>query len=575
MDKTISISLGGFSFIVDDRAYLKLKSYLDEIRHSLHGMEGTDDIIADVETRIAELFKEKLGVREVVNESDVEHIVQIMGRPEQYIDEEETESKSKSTYTSSGTSYKSTASGEKVKKKLYRDPNDKIIAGVLSGLAHYFGIETWITRVLWIILFFADSVISFTTFTVVGYIILWIILPKAETATQKYEMYGQAGDFETIKKNASQAASEMKGVASDASNAIGKVFHVIGKIILVFIGVMLICTGIGLIIAAISLLVTTFMGLPVEFFGYVFDFGWQETLSKVLAVILFAVPAILCIIFGARLISSRAKINRVFVFSSLAVWLLASVTGGFLGASVAKNFMHDIEYTDKKSYMIDRDTISINFNEFKSAGKYRYKWFDNDIKDFIQFEGNLHKRIDSDITIRPSKDQNITVEILYKSKGRNLDNARENAEKIQYEYKVSPNGELEFNNYISLPEGSKFRDQDVEIVIYVPANITVHSKNADDVILYDDKNDYNYESGNNKFYKFTDGKFSCLNCEYDEDYDNDEIIRINAGSDSAHQIIVSPRGVHIEDGQDKVIIEKKKIKISDGTDSLNIDLSNN
>src|SRR5690606_9996588 len=125
MYKTISISLGGFSFIVDDRAYLKLKSYLDEIRRSLHGMEGTDDIIADVETRIAELFKEKLGAREVVNESDVEHIVQIMGRPEQYIEEEP---ETNSTY--SGSTYKSAASGEKVKKKLYRDPNDKIIAGV-------------------------------------------------------------------------------------------------------------------------------------------------------------------------------------------------------------------------------------------------------------------------------------------------------------------------------------------------------------------------------------------------------------------------------------------------------------
>src|SRR5690606_17444589 len=271
MDKTISISLGGFSFIVDDRAYLRLKSYLDEIRHSLHGMEGTDDIISDVETRIAELLKEKLGVREVVNESDVEYIVGIMGRPEQYMDEEDVEPKS--TYNNSSKNY---TSAESVKKKLYRDPNDKIIAGVLSGIAHYLGIDTWITRVIWIVLFFADSVISFTTFTVLGYIILWIILPKAETASQKYEMFGQAGDFETIKKNASQAASEMKGVASDASNVIGKIFHIIGKIILVFIGIMLICTGIGLIVAAIALLVSSAAEIPSQFFGYVVDYTWQD-----------------------------------------------------------------------------------------------------------------------------------------------------------------------------------------------------------------------------------------------------------------------------------------------------------
>lgn len=567
MDKTISISLGGFSFIVDDRAYLKLKSYLDEIRHSLQGMEGTDDIIADVETRIAELFKERLGAREVVNENDVEHIVQVMGRPEQFMDEEETETKTKYSHSA----YKSTASGERVKKKLYRDPNDKIIAGVLSGLAHYLGIETWITRVLWIVLFFADSVISFTTFTVLGYIILWIVLPKAETASQKYEMYGQAGDFETIKKNASQAASEMKGVAGDASNLLGQIFRAIGKVILILIGIMLICTGIGLIIAAISLLVTTFMGLPTEFFGYVFDYPWQETLSKVFAIILFAVPAILCIIFGARLISRRAKINRVFVFSSLIVWILTAVASGFLGAAVAKNFMHDIEYTDKKSYALSQDTISIHFNEFKSAGKYKYKWFDNDINDFIHFEGNLHKRIDADISIHPGNDSNLTVEILYKSQGSSLDNARQNAETISYEYKVLPNGELEFNDYITLPEGSKLRNQDVEIIIYVPKNITVHTKNVDDVIIYEGENNYEYDSGNNKFYKFTDGKFTCVDCN---GADYDRMIHINE-HDSAHRIIVSPEGVHIEDGKEKVIINKKKINISNGTDSLNIDISDN
>lgn len=574
MDKTISISLGGFSFIVDDRAYLKLKSYLDEIRHSLHGMEGTDDIIADVETRIAELFKERLGIREVVNEHDVEHIIGIMGRPEQYVDEEETEHKG--AYTSTGTSYRNTSSGEGVKKKLYRDPNDKIIAGVLSGLAHYFGIETWITRVLWIVLFFADIPLTGTMFTILSYVILWIILPKAETATQKYEMYGQAGDFETIKKNASQAASEMKGVASDATNALGKIFHVLGKIILIFIGIMLICTGIGMIVAAISLIVTTFMGLPVEFFGYVFDFGWQETLAKILAVILFIIPAILCIIFGARLISSRAKINRVFVFSSVAIWIIAAVSGGFIVASVAKNFIHNIEFSDKKSFTTDKDTLTINFNEFKNSGKYKYKWFDNDVNDFIQFDGGLHKRISEDVIIRQSPDNNITVEVLYKSHGRDMDNARQNAEQIAYDYKMTANGELELNNYISLPRGSKLRDQDVEIIVYVPQHMTVHSKNVDDVIFHDEKNDsYEYESGYNKFYNFTDGKLSCRNCESDEDeIDDESIIHISAGSDSA-KVKVSRKGVHVIDGKEKVIIEKKKIKISDGTDSLNIDFSNN
>ncbi|MGB6092673.1 MAG: PspC domain-containing protein, partial [Moheibacter sp.] len=141
MDKTISISLGGYSFIIDEPAYLKLKKYLDDIRRSLKGMEGTDDVISDVEIRIAELFKEKLGNREVVSEPEVDQIIGIMGKPEQYVDDEdaETGSERKSGFTSGA----ATAG----KKKLYRDPDDKVLGGVLSGIAHYIGIESWSTRV--------------------------------------------------------------------------------------------------------------------------------------------------------------------------------------------------------------------------------------------------------------------------------------------------------------------------------------------------------------------------------------------------------------------------------------------
>src|SRR5690554_6103355 len=97
MDKTIAISLGGYSFIVDDAAYLKLKQYLDDIRRSLNGMQGVDDVISDIEIRIAELFKQRMGNREVVGLNDVEHIIEVMGTPEQYANEDETQSGDKST----------------------------------------------------------------------------------------------------------------------------------------------------------------------------------------------------------------------------------------------------------------------------------------------------------------------------------------------------------------------------------------------------------------------------------------------------------------------------------------------
>lgn len=93
MDKTVSISLGGFSFIMDEIAYKKLKIYLEDIKKSLRGTDSIDDIIEDIEIRIAELFRERLQYREVVNENDVDAIIETMGHPDQYIYEEEDSTK--------------------------------------------------------------------------------------------------------------------------------------------------------------------------------------------------------------------------------------------------------------------------------------------------------------------------------------------------------------------------------------------------------------------------------------------------------------------------------------------------
>ncbi len=571
MDKTISISLGGFSFIVDDRAFFKLKNYLDDIRRSLHGMEGTEDIISDVEIRIAELFKEKLGVREVVNEMDVDHIINVMGTPEQYVDEDNEENAK--TYSSSGSSYKQTT-GDKIKRKLYRDPNDKIIAGVLSGLAHYLGVETWVTRLLWIVLFFSDVFISGASLTIISYIVLWIILPKAESATQKYEMYGQAGDFETIKKNASQAATEMKGVARDASGTLGKLFHVLGKIILFFLGIMLICTGIGLIIGAIALLITSSAELPMQVFGYIVDYEWQDWAAKAIVVILMVVPAILLITLGARLISNRVKVNKTFVWSSLALWFIALIGASVLGVSLAKNFTRDIEFADKKAFTVSQDTLVISFEEYKNVGQRKIKWaFNDDMGGFVQFDGKLHRRIYDDVEIRHSPNDLVYVEIMNYSKGSSMDDARKNAEMIKYDYTMNANGELVFDKYLSLPDNSKFRDQLVTLIVYVPKGKTIHSKNIDELIFYDEQeNERNYEDGSNKFYKFVDNQYICQNCEYE--FSDDENVEAHFDSDSAG-IRISKDGVKIQDGDEKIIIDKNQINISDGTDTVNIDISGN
>ena len=149
MNKTININLGGFFFHIDEVAYRKLKRYLESISKSLSDdPQGKNEIIADIEARISELLSEKItDARQVVNEGDIDDIIKIMGQPEDYAQAEE-------TFNESSYSYKrNSASG----KKLFRDPDDKFLGGVASGIAHYFNVDSIWIRLGLLALFFGGG----------------------------------------------------------------------------------------------------------------------------------------------------------------------------------------------------------------------------------------------------------------------------------------------------------------------------------------------------------------------------------------------------------------------------------
>ena len=186
MNKTISINLGGFFFHIDEDAYQKLSRYFDAVKRSL-SPDGRDEIMKDIESRIAELFQERLkNDKQVVGLSEIEEVISIMGQPEDYkIDDE------KSTYQSSSSStnfyYPS--------KRLYRDKENGMLGGIASGIGHYLNIDA-----LWIrILFIIPPWITFGTSLVI-YIILWILIPEAKTTTQKLEMKGEPINISNIEK---------------------------------------------------------------------------------------------------------------------------------------------------------------------------------------------------------------------------------------------------------------------------------------------------------------------------------------------------------------------------------------
>lgn len=185
MNKIININLGGYPFTIDDDAFEHLKNYLDTIHHHFKTSDGYEEITSDIESRMAELFQEGQNNRPILSMKDVREAIAIMGTPEEFgVDEMEPQS-------SSSFSQKT---GIKTGKRLFRDPEDKVIGGVCSGMAAYFGIQD----PLWVRLLFVLLVTG--GFGLPLYIILWIIVPAAETAGDRLAMRGEPINVSNIGK---------------------------------------------------------------------------------------------------------------------------------------------------------------------------------------------------------------------------------------------------------------------------------------------------------------------------------------------------------------------------------------
>lgn len=178
MKKTLTINLGGTVYHIDEDAYRLLDNYLANLRIHFRREEGAEEIVHDMELRISELFTDRLDEgKQVITIEDVEEIIAQMGKPEDLSGEE---------------AAPSDKGGKSTERRLFRDPDDKILGGVLSGLANYLGWDvTWVRIVTLLLAFFVHGLI-------IAYIIAWIIIPMARTAPEKLAMKGEKINVENI-----------------------------------------------------------------------------------------------------------------------------------------------------------------------------------------------------------------------------------------------------------------------------------------------------------------------------------------------------------------------------------------
>lgn len=351
MKKVINITLSGIVFAIEQDAYDLLEKYLEEVKNNLSNLADVVEVIDDIECAIAEKFSllnrnEKIAV----TSADVEVVKKEMGRPSDFNDSVTEENNSSSENT------------ERVKRRLYRDTEDKVIAGVSSGIANYFDIDPVIVRVIFVVSALVNG------FGILAYIILWLVVPAAKTTAEKYAMRGEKVTVADIAERVKKNLDSLENLHSDKSGGVWKsvrinlekLFSVLGLVIrhfLVFarviLGAVFILAG-ALGVAALVTFYTVFLlsdkvFIPVEAQNILHSM-LGSTIGILLLVSVFIVvliPLLVMMLAGVSLVKLKNifTINKVVLLAVL--WIIFLSMSGTLAALQFEDSWQEIEYYHK------------------------------------------------------------------------------------------------------------------------------------------------------------------------------------------------------------------------------------
>ena len=467
MNKTININLAQIFFQIDEAAFHKLKSYLDAIEKSLQQEDSKEEIINDIEARIAELFIERqANERQVITAKEVDEVIEIMGKPEDYLinDEETAETYQKAE-----------------RKPLYRDLERGYLGGVSSGLDHYLNIDAVWIRLFWVL----TTLFSSGIFALI-YIILWIVTPAARTTAQKIAMKGKPVNLSTIeediKSNYKKVSEKVKNADYDkykkdiksgsnkfanwSENFLTGLVKGIGKVLGVFLIIIASITFLGSLIGFVAYGgISLFGNTDINTEAFVYGIPhWIQILS---VFILLTILMIYLIILGLKLMNpSIQQLNRSAHITLLSLLLVSIAFTTFLGIKKGIEDTTDAEVTDIKRIPIKTsDTLKV-----KMLGNLKYdeplKFGHEDIKYNDEDEKILFSR-DVKISILKSQADQPQLSIVKESNGYSMDQARENAASINYDYLLE-NGQLALNGYFISLADNKNKDQEIELNLHLP-----------------------------------------------------------------------------------------------------------
>ncbi len=532
MKKTLQINIAGVLFTIEEDAYQKLDSYLESLKRYFSTYESRDEIIQDIEARIAEKFYSKQQDSGIIGLEDVDKIISSMGSVadfEAIKDDEDLQQPRPQTFTAASTGLykdgKRKALGgvlaglahkyefdvvwarvgfttvillvlfagvnfftfgisfllsplivayfagwvflpvrfdleeSPAVRKLYRNPDDKVIGGVASGLASYLKTDAKTIRIMFV-------VSGLVLIGVIFYILLWALVPMAHRVTQKLQLEGQPVTIQNIERSVKSKTDEpfvrQEGTLSKIFlfpfRLIGLLFSFLGKlgrplaiVFRVFFGLFLLFLGITAAFSAL-LALAVFFGVSTspEWFesnGNVINYlvGDFPPLLAIFAFFTAFIPSLALILGGIALIlNKRIGTRNVWIVLG-AIWFASLLGGTIMGVQYGLNFSHRNYVYNSQSHAVPAETIVLD----------------------------AEPKIDHNFDFRPSiylsgADGNeLVVNKKTSALGVNVNQAKENASDVTYNVIVSGQ-KVKFDNILTLGEGAAFRDQRVEVTLEIP-----------------------------------------------------------------------------------------------------------
>lgn len=578
MKKTLSINVSGIIFHIEEDGYETLRKYLDSINRYFSSFEDSSEIIADIENRIAEIFLSKLNEgKQVITAEDVSQLIVIMGNVNDFKAAEENdfageqpkkEEKAKSFEPSapkklvrdrankilggvcSGLAHYfgidsvwprlifalltlgygggivvyvilwialpiEALEEEAGVKKMYRNPESKVLGGVAGGIAAFFGLEVVLIRIIFVILTF------FGFFGLVLYIILWISIPEAKTITEKMEMQGEPVTLSNIESSVKKSLNEKDAEESTLARIIlfpfrmlaavlhfiakilGPIFKVLGDVVRIMIGVVILLLGIALVLSVLLAFGVLFgifssssfpadwhmtdgISFPIDAFKATFP-----TWTIVAAFLVAFIPALFIQMFGSSIIAKKIVFRPAVGWTLFVLFFVSLITLGLSLPQIIYSFKEDGDYKVEKMFDTNGKTMVFKVNE-TGLDDYRV----------------------ADLTLKGYDGKQIKLVERFIAQGPNHKKAIENAQMVTYNVQQA-DSVVTFDSNITFNKDAKFRAQRLEMDLFIPYNTEFVISEELWRLIDNDYHDYEgYRDSNfDKKWKMTEHGFECTDCK--------------------------------------------------------------